>query len=74
MGTSEPEFVKSGHLGLLIVLRFELGGRDVPDRSQPTIAAAPLIAGKADFARPDERRHHDRAPREEEFADFGNHS
>ena len=73
MGTSEPEFVKSGHHGLLIVLRFELGGRDVPDRSQPTIAAAPLIAGKADFARPDERRHHDRAPRDEEFADFGNH-
>ena len=51
MGTSEPEFVKSGHLGLLIVLRLELGGRDVPDRSQPTITAAPLIAGNHRFAR-----------------------
>ena len=41
-GTSETEFVESGHLSLLIVLRLELGWRDVPDRSQQSPQVEPI--------------------------------
>ena len=41
-GISETEFVEIGYFGLLIVLRFELGWRDVLDRSQHSPHVEPI--------------------------------